>query len=157
MNIIMKIFTWWDGATIGTLLDSWRHGEEVGRDAQGNRYFRGRMKNAQGNERRWVIYSGSNDASRVHAEWHGWLHGAGEDVPKATCRRRASGKWTTRPMRPGRRPPIARPVRLKRAEFAPVRPATTKPGRPTSDPAAPGGRCRRADGVGGLRNVLRVG
>jgi len=83
MNILMKIFTWWDGATIGTLLDSWRHGEEVGQDAQGNRYFRGRKKNAQGNERRWVIYSGSNDASRVPAEWHGWLHGAGEDVPES--------------------------------------------------------------------------
>ena len=83
MNILMKIFTWWEGATIGTLLDSWRHGEEVGQDAQGNRYFRGRRKNAQGNERRWVIYAGSNDASRVPAEWHGWLHGAGEDVPES--------------------------------------------------------------------------
>ncbi|QNE05313.1 NADH:ubiquinone oxidoreductase subunit NDUFA12 [Croceicoccus marinus] len=83
MNILMKIFTWWDGATIGTLIDSWRHGEEVGQDAQGNRYFRGRKKNAQGNERRWVIYSGSNDASRVPAEWHGWLHGSGDDVPES--------------------------------------------------------------------------
>ncbi|NJR13788.1 MAG: hypothetical protein HC779_05890 [Phyllobacteriaceae bacterium] len=24
--------------------------------------------------RRWVIYNGSNDASRVPPEWHGWLH-----------------------------------------------------------------------------------
>ncbi|WP_230292572.1 NADH:ubiquinone oxidoreductase subunit NDUFA12 [Croceicoccus sp. Ery5] len=83
MNILMKIFTWWDGATIGTLLDSWRNGEEVGQDAQGNRYFRGRKKGAQGQERRWVIYSGANDASRVPAEWHGWLHGAGENVPES--------------------------------------------------------------------------
>ena len=37
MGILAKIFTWWDGATIGTLLDSARHGEHVGTDAQGNR------------------------------------------------------------------------------------------------------------------------
>ena len=36
-----------------------------------------------GTERRWVIYDGANDASRVPAEWHGWLHGAGEDVPES--------------------------------------------------------------------------
>ena len=83
MSFLGKIFTWWDGATIGTLLDSWRHGVEVGSDAQGNRYFRARKKSADGRERRWVIYHGSNDASRVPSEWHGWLHGAFDDVPES--------------------------------------------------------------------------
>ena len=27
-----------------------------------------------GNKRRWVIYEGYADASKVPAEWHGWLH-----------------------------------------------------------------------------------
>src|SRR5690606_23926556 len=83
MNFLAKIFTWWNGATIGTLLNSWRHGVEVGTDAQGNRYFRSRKKSPDGRERRWVIYDGSNDASRVPPEWHGWLHGQFDDVPES--------------------------------------------------------------------------
>lgn len=83
MSILGKIFTWWDGATIGTHLWSWRHGEQVGTDAQGNAYFRSKFKTANGQERRWVIYQGANDASRVPAEWHGWLHGAFEGIPES--------------------------------------------------------------------------
>lgn len=83
MSILGKIFTWWDGATIGTELFSWRNGEKVGTDAQGNTYYRSKKKTGDGRERRWVIYSGSNDASRVPAEWHGWLHGAFEGVPES--------------------------------------------------------------------------
>lgn len=78
MGLLGKIFTWWDGATIGTLLDSWRHGEAVGEDAQGNHYFRSRD-----GKRRWVIYNGNNDASRVPPEWHGWLHGTFDELPDA--------------------------------------------------------------------------
>lgn len=83
MSILGKIFTWWDGATIGTHLWSWRNGEQVGTDVQGNAYFRGRKRLPDGRERRWVIYQGANDASRVPAEWHGWLHGAFDSVPES--------------------------------------------------------------------------
>jgi NADH:ubiquinone oxidoreductase subunit len=83
MGILSKIFTWWDGATIGTLLNSRLHGEQVGTDAQGNRYFRAKKKLPDGRERRWVIYDGANDASRVPAEWHGWLHGTFDGVPES--------------------------------------------------------------------------
>jgi NADH:ubiquinone oxidoreductase subunit len=76
MGLLGKIFTWWDGATIGTTLYSWRKGERVGEDASGNRYFRSRD-----GARRWVIYAGSNDASRVPPEWHGWLHGTHDALP----------------------------------------------------------------------------
>lgn len=79
MGIFSKIFTWWDGATIGTLLNSRMTGEHVGTDVQGNRYFRAKKKLPDGRERRWVIYNGANDASRVPAEWHGWLHGSFAD------------------------------------------------------------------------------
>jgi NADH:ubiquinone oxidoreductase subunit len=82
MGLFGKIFTWWDGATIGTHLWSWRKGERVGSDAQGNIYYRSPAKK-NGRERRWVIYDGANDASRVPAEWHGWLHGAFDDVPES--------------------------------------------------------------------------
>ncbi|MDC0886729.1 NADH:ubiquinone oxidoreductase subunit NDUFA12 [Altererythrobacter sp.] len=82
MSILGKIFTWWDGATIGTHLFTARKGEHVGTDAQGNRYYRSKPKDGQ-RERRWVMYEGPNDASRVPSEWHGWLHGSFEDVPES--------------------------------------------------------------------------
>ena len=76
MSILGKIFTWWDGATVGTLLNSWSTGTKVGEDSLGNRYFR-----AKKGSRRWVLYNGSNDASRVPPEWHGWLHHMFRDPP----------------------------------------------------------------------------
>lgn len=82
MSILGKIFTWWDGATIGTHLWTARKGEHVGTDAQGNKYYRSKARQGQ-KERRWVIYNGPNDASRVPAEWHGWLHGSFGDVPES--------------------------------------------------------------------------
>lgn len=83
MGILSKIFTWWDGATIGTMIDSALKGEQVGSDVQGNRYFVAKKRHEDGRERRWVIYNGANDASRVPAEWHGWLHGNLEGVPES--------------------------------------------------------------------------
>jgi len=87
MGFLGKIFTWWDGATIGTMVHTARKGEHVGSDAQGNRYYRTRRKQGARagriGERRWVIYNGANDASRVPAEWHGWLHGSFDDVPES--------------------------------------------------------------------------
>ena len=84
MNFLLKLFTWWDGATIGTSLFSAFNGEQVGTDAQGNTYFRSKTKKTtDGRERRWVIYNGANDASRVPAEWHGWLHGSYDALPES--------------------------------------------------------------------------
>ena len=83
MSILGNIFTWWNGATIGTAIFTSRKGEEVGSDAAGNRYYRSKNVKEGQRERRWVIYDGANDASRVPAEWHGWLHGAGDDVPES--------------------------------------------------------------------------
>lgn len=77
MGLLGKIFTWWDGATIGTLLNSWATGRQVGADGLGNRYYM-----ARDGKRRWVIYQGSNDASRVPPEWHGWLHGTYDELPQ---------------------------------------------------------------------------
>lgn len=87
MSFFSKIFTWWDGATIGTMLWSRSAGEQVGEDAFGNRYYRAKKPAKSsafaGRERRWVIFSGPNDASRVPAEWHGWLHGSLDGVPES--------------------------------------------------------------------------
>ncbi len=83
MSILGQIFTWWHGATIGTSVFTSLKGEQVGTDAAGNRYYRSKKVKDGERERRWVIYDGANDASKVPAEWHGWLHGLGEDVPES--------------------------------------------------------------------------
>lgn len=77
MGVLHSIFTWWTGAGLGTRLMTRRHGREVGRDALGNVYFQHRKDS----HRRWVIYSGSNDASRVPPAWTSWLRGQIGDVP----------------------------------------------------------------------------
>jgi len=81
MDWLKKIFTWWNGATIGTLLYSSRNGTEVGKDALGNTYYESKKADSTGRKRRWVIYNGANDASRVAPEWHGWLHATVDAAP----------------------------------------------------------------------------
>ncbi len=75
MGILHKIFTWWDGATIGTSLQVWRQGRKVGSDSLGNIYYGSKSG------RRWVIYDGANDPSRLPPEWYSWLHHQIDAVP----------------------------------------------------------------------------
>ncbi|MBM3554179.1 MAG: NADH:ubiquinone oxidoreductase subunit NDUFA12 [Alphaproteobacteria bacterium] len=56
MTIATRVFTWWKG-------------EPVGNDQYGNRYFR-----EKGGERRWVLFAGEPDGSKVPPEWKAWLH-----------------------------------------------------------------------------------
>ena len=69
LKFIKQIFIWWQDATNGTQLYTRLKGEKVGQDEQGNTYYQTRD-----GKRRWVIYNGIVEASRVPAEWHGWLH-----------------------------------------------------------------------------------
>jgi len=76
MGILTGIFVWWRGATAGTWINTWINGRSVGTDAFGNRYYQDRT-----GKRRWVIYNGTVEASRVPAEWHGWLHYTFKEPP----------------------------------------------------------------------------
>ena len=69
MALLRFLFVWWRGATVGTRLMTWLSGQYVGEDKFGNRYYQNKT-----GKRRWVIYNGTVEASRVGAEWHGWLH-----------------------------------------------------------------------------------
>lgn len=75
-NRFTRIFTWWQGQTLNTQLFTWRKGEKVGEDPQGNIYYR----NAD-DSKRWVIFNGEAEASRVNPEWHGWLHRTWDEPP----------------------------------------------------------------------------
>ncbi|MDP9128745.1 MAG: NADH:ubiquinone oxidoreductase subunit NDUFA12 [Pseudomonadota bacterium] len=58
----------------GTLVQTLFCGVEEGRDSFGNRYYRERRTPAGVRERRWVVYAGEPEASKVPPEWHIWLH-----------------------------------------------------------------------------------
>ena len=55
----------------------------AGYDAYGNKYYRAKARKGYKRERRWVIYKGEVDASRVPPEWHGWLHHQTDEFPKS--------------------------------------------------------------------------
>lgn len=83
---LLRFFTWWNGATLGTLLYTRRHGELVGHDEFGNAYYRsrgGKIDPALGFERRWVIYNGLSEASMTPPGWNGWLHRTVDTPPSA--------------------------------------------------------------------------
>ncbi|MBV9570636.1 MAG: NADH:ubiquinone oxidoreductase subunit NDUFA12 [Alphaproteobacteria bacterium] len=73
---LLMLFVWWRGATWGTLLATRLYGRFVGADEFGNRYY----QNASGS-RRWVLYNGTVEASRVPPDWHGWLHFTFKEPP----------------------------------------------------------------------------
>ncbi len=69
LNTLLRAVTWWNGQTIGTQVFTARHGVKVGEDQEGNVFYQ-----SKDGVRRWVIYNGEAEASRVSPEWHGWLH-----------------------------------------------------------------------------------
>ena len=81
-TFIKRLFSWWNGATLGTLFDIWKRGEKIGEDDYGNVYYQEKgNKGYEGRQRRWVVYKGYADASRVPSEWHGWLHYTFDEPP----------------------------------------------------------------------------
>jgi len=80
MSLFKMIFVWWQSATLGTMMTTWFSGSPVGSDDFGNRYYQ--TKDAK---RRWVIYAGTVEASRVPADWHGWLHHTFKDPPTVSA------------------------------------------------------------------------
>ena len=76
MNFILRLLTWWNSQTIGTQLFTWRNGVKVGEDQQGNVFYR-----SKDGKKRWVIFNGEAEASRISPEWHGWMHHTWDELP----------------------------------------------------------------------------
>ena len=75
--------------SIGTRLYTWWAGELVGTDQFGNKYYRQknfRQREKGGGkwsrERRWVLYNGIAEATKVPPQWHGWLHHTVQEPPR---------------------------------------------------------------------------
>jgi len=71
MTIATRLFTLWKGRIVGT-------------DESGNRYFTERGRPSRRRPRRWVIYKGEAEASRVPPDWHAWLHFTTDTPPAGT-------------------------------------------------------------------------
>ena len=76
LDTLTRAVTWWNGQTIGTQIFTARHGVKVGEDEQGNTFYRSRD-----GKKRWVVYNGEAEASRVTPDWHGWLHHTWDEPP----------------------------------------------------------------------------
>jgi NADH:ubiquinone oxidoreductase subunit len=64
-----------------TLVTLFSGSTRVGVDDFGHKYYRAKPRKGYKYERRWVIYKGAPDASKVPPEWHGWLHHQSDVVP----------------------------------------------------------------------------
>ncbi len=82
ISLLRLIFTWWNGVTLGTLLNTWANGRHVGDDDLGNRYYeQKKLQKGRKALRRWVIYKDYAEASAVPPEWHAWLHHIVDEPP----------------------------------------------------------------------------
>lgn len=63
----------------GLLLYTKLFGQHIGADGFNNAYYK--TKNSA-KEKRWVIYNGIYDSSKIPAEWHSWLHFTQTSAPK---------------------------------------------------------------------------
>ena len=68
LTLIKEIFTWWNHQTIGTRITIFFFGKFIGKDSFGNKYYQTKK------EKRFIIYKGEVDASKIPNEWYSWMH-----------------------------------------------------------------------------------
>ena len=69
LTFIKEILTWWNQQTFGTRMYTFFYGKFVGEDEFGNRYYENKKR-----KKRWVIYKGEIDATKIPVEWYSWMH-----------------------------------------------------------------------------------
>ena len=74
--MLKEIFTGWQGQTLGVRLWTYFYGRLVAEDQYKNRYYSNKY-----DSRRWVVYHGEIDASKVTPEWNNWLRFTSDNVP----------------------------------------------------------------------------
>ena len=68
LTFFKQIFVWWNQQTLGTRIYTFFFGKFVGKDSFGNKYY----NNKKG--KRWVIYGGEIDATKIPDDWYSWMH-----------------------------------------------------------------------------------
>lgn len=73
LSALSPVHIWWVTVTSGA--------KKIGTDGMGNSYFEASPRKGYKRARRWVMYNGAPEASKVPPEWHGWLHHQTNAVP----------------------------------------------------------------------------
>ena len=73
-------------ANLTTKIYTYFYGKLVGEDEFGNKYYASSKKEGKhigrpNKERRWVIYNGSDEPSKVPPLWHSWMHYTVDTAP----------------------------------------------------------------------------
>jgi len=76
ISFFKQIFTWWHKQTFGTLLYTLFFGKFVGSDEFGNKYY----SNSKG--KRWVVYKGRVESTKIPPQWHLWIHFLNNKIPE---------------------------------------------------------------------------
>ena len=77
LTFIKEILTWWNRQTFGTRLQTIFFGKFVGEDQFGNKYYENKKR-----KKRWVIYKGEIDATKIPVEWYSWMHFTSNKIEK---------------------------------------------------------------------------
>ena len=76
LTLFKEIFTWWNHQTLGTRIHTFFFGKYVGKDYNGNKYYQSKSG------KRWVIYKGEINASKITSEWYSWIHNISDNIPR---------------------------------------------------------------------------
>ena len=69
--------------TIATKIFTLLRGNLIGNDEFGNRYYEDKKTDSNsGRKKRWVMYNGIAEPSKVPPQWHAWLHYTVDEVLK---------------------------------------------------------------------------
>ena len=68
LTFFKQIFVWWNQQTLGTRIYTNFFGKLVGKDSFDNKYYESKSG------KRWVIYKGEVDASKISYDWYSWMH-----------------------------------------------------------------------------------
>ena len=68
LTIFKEIFTWWNHQTLGTRIQTFIYEKYIGKDKNGNKYYQSKSG------KRWDIYNGEIEASKIPDEWYSWMH-----------------------------------------------------------------------------------
>ncbi len=68
MNLWLKFYLKWNG-------------ELVGSDQFGNQYYQEKKLSHKKIKRRFVLFHGKEEASKIPPLWHSWMHYTSDDVP----------------------------------------------------------------------------